>query len=379
MDFSWTEEQSAIRELAREILEAEAPTDRVKASERSDAWLDDALYKALAEANLLGIAIPEAHGGMGMGYLELCVLLEEVGRVVAPGPWLSTLVSSALPIAEFGTDAQRAAWLPRIASGDVQLSAALQDAGSAELSLPATTATKAGDGYTLDGEKRFVPLARTSAVLLVPAATDDGVGIFFVEPGASGVSIDTDRISTGEPLSTVRLAGVTVGADARLGGEAGDGRAILEWLEPRLLAAIAALQVGVSERALRITADYVTEREQFGVPIGSFQAVQHRSADGFIDVEALRWVTWRAVCRLAIGGGDLRDALVAKVWAANAGSRIANSGLHLHGGLGSDVDYPIHRYFLWSKSLELAYGGEGASLAKLGADLAANGPRLEAV
>ena len=375
MNFHWTEEQEAIRELARTILEAEAPIDRVKAAEQTDAWLDVALWQQLAEANLLGIAIPEAHGGMGMGFLELCVLLEEVGRVVAPGPWLGTLVASALPIAEFGTDAQQAAWLPKLASGAVQLTAALQDAGSAELAAPACKAVAGPDGVTLDGEKRFVPLARQAAAILVPAATESGVGIFLVEPGATGVQIETDRISTGEPLSTLRLSGVNVAADAQLGGPGADGAAMLRWLEPRLLTAIAALQVGVSERALRITADYVSEREQFGTPIGSFQAVQHRSADGYIDVETLRWVTWRAACRLSVGGGDMRDALVAKVWAANAGSRIANSGLHLHGGLGSDIDYPIHRYFLWSKSLELAYGGASASLARLGQDLAQNGPR----
>jgi alkylation response protein AidB-like acyl-CoA dehydrogenase len=147
------------------------------------------------------------------------------------------------------------------------------------------------------------------------------------------------------------------------------------WLHERALVASAVLQAGVSERALRMTADYVRERVQFGVPIGSFQAVQHRCADGFIDLEALRWSAWRAAWRLAEGLPAAREAAVAKFWAADAGSRIANAALHLHGGLGADVDYPIHRYFLRSKALELCLGGAAPQLAWLGSELARSGPK----
>jgi alkylation response protein AidB-like acyl-CoA dehydrogenase len=149
---------------------------------------------------------------------------------------------------------------------------------------------------------------------------------------------------------------------------------MLRWLAPRAATAVAAVQAGVSERALRITADYAKERVQFGVPIGSFQAVQHRVADGFIDLEAMRWTLWQAAWRLAEGLSGEREADVATFWAAEGGSRIANASLHLHGGLGSDVDYPIHRYFLWSKALELHGGGASATLARLGAELARTGP-----
>jgi alkylation response protein AidB-like acyl-CoA dehydrogenase len=138
---------------------------------------------------------------------------------------------------------------------------------------------------------------------------------------------------------------------------------------------VAAQQVGVSERALEITTAYVRDREQFGVPIGSFQAVQHRSADGFIDLEAMRWTMWRAAWLLAAGQPAGRDAMVAKFWAADAGSRIANSTIHLHGGIGSDVDYPIQRYFLWAKSLELTLGSASPMLRRLGQDMAATGPQ----
>jgi alkylation response protein AidB-like acyl-CoA dehydrogenase len=163
---------------------------------------------------------------------------------------------------------------------------------------------------------------------------------------------------------------VRVADDARLPA---DGVEVVRWLHARALTALAALHVGVCDRALAITAAYTRERIQFGVPIGIFQAVQHREADAFIDLEAMRWTTWRAVLRLAEELPAEREARVAKFWAADAGPRIANAALHLHGGTGSDVDYPIHRYFLWSKALELALGGASAQLAALGADIATRG------
>jgi alkylation response protein AidB-like acyl-CoA dehydrogenase len=374
MDFSFSEEQQVIRGLAAEILGAELTAERVKAAERAADWTDAGLWRQLAAANLLGVAIPEAHGGMGMGFLELCVLLHEVGRAVAPGPWLATLVHGALPLAEFGTDAQRRAWLPRVAAGTARLAAGLEDAGSAEAAPPATRARADGADCVLDGAKRAVPGAGAADLLLVPASDARGSGIYLVDPRAAGVTLTASVISTGEPLFDVSLAGVRVPAAARLGGADADGAAILRWLAPRAQSAVAALQAGVSERALRITADYVKERVQFGVPIGSFQAVQHRVADGFIDLEAMRWTLWRAAWRLASGLPAERDAAVAAFWAAEGGSRIADAGLHLHGGLGADVDYAIHRHFLWSRALEQQGGGASATLARLGRGLVSTGP-----
>jgi alkylation response protein AidB-like acyl-CoA dehydrogenase len=374
MDFSFSEEQEAIRALAAEILGAEMSQERLRAAEREPDWIDAALWRKLAEANLLGVAIPEAYGGMGMGFIELSVLLEQVGRAVAPGPWLATLVHGALPLAEFGSEAQKQAWLPRVATGKARLATALEDAGSAERAAPATRARAGGAGFVLDGAKRAVAGAGAADLLLVPASDERGVGIYGVERGAAGLSLSASVTSPGEPLFDVTLSGVAVAADGRLGGPDADGAAILTWLAPRALTALAALQVGVSERALRMTADYVKERVQFGVPIGSFQAVQHREADCFIDLEAMRWTLWRAAWRIAAGLPAERDAAVAKLWAAEGGSRIANASLHLHGGLGSDVDYPIHRHFLWSKALELSGGGAGATLARIGRELARTGP-----
>ncbi len=369
MDFAFTEEQTTVQELAREILGNEASLDRVKEAERSEHGLDEALWAQLAEANLLGIAIPEEHGGMGMGILELCCLLEEVGRRVAPVPVLETLVLGALPLADHGSEAQKAAWLPKVAAGEALLTAALDDAGSEDVLAPATTARRNGDAWALSGRKRFVALAGRADRVLVPAWSDAKPSLFLVDPRGAGVALEGARISTGAPLYEMALDG----ARGELLGEE-DATGALIRLRDAALVGLASLQTGVSSEAIAITRGYVSEREQFGVPIGSFQAVQHRAADGFIDLEALRWVTWRAAYKIAAGEPAEREARVAKYWAANAGARIAGACVHLHGGMGSDTDYPIQRYFLWSRALELSQGGATPQLVALGRDLAACRP-----
>jgi hypothetical protein len=341
------------------------------------------LWKTLAEANLLGVAVPEAQGGMGLGLLEVCTLLEEIGRAVAPVPVLASLVLGGLPIARFGSEAQQERWLRALATGGAILSAALVDAASDDVAQPATRARRDGNsrqpsgssGWILDGAKRLVPAAARAVRILVPARTDAGVGIFLVDPNASGVALTAQRTSTGERLFDVTLAGVRVAADDLLGGDAKSGAVAVRWIHDCALTALCVTQVGVSERALEITAAHLKERIQFGVPIGSFQSVQHRAADCWIDLQSMRWTAWRAACRIAEDEDATRETSVAKFWAADGGSRLANTAQHLHGGLGVDVDYSIHRYFLWSKAIELSLGAATPQLVRLGRDMAITGPR----
>jgi alkylation response protein AidB-like acyl-CoA dehydrogenase len=380
MDFRFGEEQGAIRELARGILDKEVTPERLKAVEAAGEPLDARLWATLAEANLLGVAVPAEQGGMGLGLLELLVLCEEVGRAVAPAPVAAVLAAAGLPLARFGDPGQRAAWLAPLAAGEALLAAALDDAGSEEVDRPATRARRDGAGWRLEGAKRFVPLGPRAARVLVPAATDEGTAVFLLDPGASGVRWTAARTSLHVPLHALELDGAPVAAGARLGGAAGaDGAAAARFARDCGLAAVCATQIGVSERALEITTGHLRERVQFGAPIGSFPAVQQRAADAWIDLQALRWTAWRAAWRLAEGLPAERELLVAKFWAAEAGSRIADTAQHLHGGIGVDLDYPIHRYFLWSKALELSFGGATPTLARLGRDLAAHPPGPEAL
>jgi alkylation response protein AidB-like acyl-CoA dehydrogenase len=236
------------------------------------------------------------------------------------------------------------------------------------------SARREGTSWRLDGKATLVPAAHLAARILVPARGEHGVAIFLLDPTAAGVTITRRETSRGEPLSDVACAGVLL-SDEDLLGEQVHSTAAREWMVQRATIATCAMQVGVSARALEMTAAYVRERVQFGVPIGSFQAVQHRAADGYIDLDAMRWVTWRAAWKLVSDLPAERDVAVAKFWAADAGARIAASAQHLHAGIGVDVDYPIHRYFLWSKALELSFGSATAQLAELGRDMARNPPR----
>jgi alkylation response protein AidB-like acyl-CoA dehydrogenase len=374
MDFGFSEEQKSLQQLAREILEKEVTPERLRAIESETEWFDRPLWSTLAEAGLLGLAVPEDLGGMGYGILETCMLLQEIGRVVAPVPALPALVLGGLPIAAFGTDEQKKKWLPSVMSGETILTAALLDAESSDVTMPATQARQERAGWRLNGCKLHVPAAHLASRILVPATTTDGAGIFLVDPREKGVTLTRHETSTGEPLFTTDLYDVALQADDLLGDDSTCGGDTAAWMHDHALVALCATHVGVAAKALEITSGYVSQRVQFGVPIGTFQAVQHRAADGYVDVEAMRWVTWRAAWKLSHGLPATRETMVAKFWCAEGGSRVVNSAQHLHGGIGVDLDYPVHRYFLWSKALEISLGSASPQLARLGRDMARTGP-----
>lgn len=369
MDFSFTEDQEAVGRLAREILTKEISVERLRAAERDPDWFDRDLWATLVEAGLVGLAAPESAGGMGLGFLEACSFLVEVGRAVAPVPVMPVVVAT-LALAHHGTAEQQQRWLEPVAAGRAIVTVALDDAASADPASPGTRARRDDGSWVLSGCKRHVRAAHVADRLLVSAAVDEGGALFLVDPGADGVRTTRQRISTGEILTTVELDGVRVGTNDLVGSDAGVTGDRVMWLADRALVAACAVQVGVSERALEITAGHLRERVQFGVPIGSLQAVQQRAADAFIGLTAMRWCMWRAAWRLAAGLPASAEAAIAKFWAADAGSAIANAAQHLHGGLGVDLDYPIHRYFLWSKSLELELGSATEQVTRLGKYLA---------
>lgn len=371
MDFAFSPDQEALRDLARKICQDHVTHDRLKAVEQTPDGFDRELWSALARANLLGLALPEEHGGVGLGLIELCLVLEQIGATVAPVPlWASALLGAA-PIAEFGDDAQCGRWLPGVASGETILTAALTEFPAEEPAAPETRATRDGAGWRLDGVKQCVPAAHLAARVLVPARTGDGaVGVFLLDPRASGVTLERQIATNKEPLARMTLAGAAVAAGDVL-GDPEDGRAIVEWLVDRAMVGLCAMELGVVERALRLTAQYTIERKQFDRPIASFQAVQQRSADAYIDVEGIRLTLWQAAWLLSEGRPAREEVLAAKFWAADAGHRIVYTAQHLHGGIGVDVDYPLHRYYLWSKAIELNLGSGARQLARLGELIAA--------
>lgn len=374
MDFSLSEEQQAIGDLARQILEDQVTPDRLKEVEAAAAaghgdGVDRKTWIELAKANLLGVALPEAGGGSGLGYLAACVVLYEIGRTVAPVPVLPSVVMAGLPIAEFGTPEQQGRVLPGLVSGERIATAALIEPGTDPI-RPATTAVAEGGGWRLEGTKLCVPAGMAADLVLVPARTGEGsVGVFMVDTGARGVSRIAERTTSGLPEARLELASVVVGPDDVL-GRPDEGATIVEWLTDRATAAICVAAAGLCETAVRLTAEYTKTREQFERPIASFQAVGQRAADAYIDAEAVRLTAWQAAWRLDAGMPASAEVAVAKFWAADGGQRVVHAAQHLHGGIGVDRDYPLHRYFLWAKQLELTLGGATASLLRLGGMLA---------
>jgi alkylation response protein AidB-like acyl-CoA dehydrogenase len=370
MDFSLTQEQQDIKALAAKILADLAPPESLPDFEQPRDWFDERLWRELAGAQLLGIGLAEDVGGGGMGIFEVCVLLEEAGRACAPVPLWPTLLLGAAPIDAFGSPALRSALLPGVIAGNVVLTAALAEESSRDVLRPACTAERDGNGWVLDGVKSFVPAAASAARILVTARTGpSSVGVFAVEPGAPGVTLEPQATTTGENEYRVTLKAVRVDADSVI-GDAADGTRVVEWIVERAIAGLCAMEVGVADRALRMAAEYTGNRRQFGKPIATFQAVAQRAADAYIDLEAVRLATWQAVWRLAQGLPAKRELSIAKFWAAEGGHRACYAAQHLHGGIGVDKDYPLHHFYLQSRRIELTLGGAHTHLAELGKRLA---------
>jgi len=362
MDFAFTQDQETVAKVARQLFEHRATPEHLTELEAGDVRHDEAMWRELAATDLLGISLPESVGGSGQGFVELTVLLAEVGWAVAPVPVYATVLLGADTIARFGDDAQRKQYLPGVVDGSLLLTAGLAEPGRSDPTAPVTTARRDGDGWRLDGVKELMPAAQLAQTMLIPAALDGGeAGVFLLDTDAAGVDIRSVVTTNGEPHADVFLDGAV--AAERLTG----GREVLESLYARALVGLCAIQLGVTERALKLAASYTTEREQFGRPIGSFQAVQQRMADAFIDVEAIRWTMWQAAWHLDQGGPPGRHAAVAKFWSAEAGSRVTATAQQVHGGIGIDITYPLSRYFLWAKHNELTLGSASAQLARLGA------------
>ncbi|MGI9591389.1 MAG: acyl-CoA dehydrogenase family protein [Myxococcota bacterium] len=371
MDFSYTEEQQSIIDLASQILRDGTAQERLREIEKADGpRFDRQLWSQLGEAGLLGVAIPEEQGGADLGFLEVAGIIEQVGRTAAPVPVLETVVQGALPLTEFGSDAQKETWLPKIASGEAIFTAALTEP-EGDPRRPLTRATPDGDGWKLSGTKFCVPFAEIADAMLVPAATGGAgaVGVFLVDPKTAGVSITPLETTAGQPEARVDLEDVRVEAGAVL-GDAEKGLPIVDWLVEHTNAALANLGLGACTEALELTKEYAKTRKQFDQPIAMFQAVGHRAADAYIDLEGVRLTTLQASWRLSAGLPAAKEVLLAKHWVSEAGNRVVHAATHLHGGVGVDREYPLHRFFLMVRQLQLTLGASTPSLVALGKLLA---------
>ncbi|MEZ5169327.1 MAG: acyl-CoA dehydrogenase family protein [Acidimicrobiia bacterium] len=366
MDFSLTEDQEDLRGLARRILSDRVTHDHLKEVEAGDG-LDRSTWDELATAGLVGIACSEENGGGGLGFLEVAIVLEEIGRHVAPVPYLSS-VTSALAVDRFGTDTQRSAVVPGAVAGTALLTPALSEQANPDPARPTTTARETDSGWALTGSKHAVPWAGVSDTILVPASTRDSAAVFLVAADADGVSMNHETATNDHPVSTITFDGV----EGEPLGDSDVRAAVLPWLLRHTAAGLCVTQAGVCDAALKMTAEYTSSREQFDHPIASFQAVSQRAGDAYIDTLAVNLTAWQAAWRLAEGVPADDEIRIAGFWAADGASRVLHAASHLHGGIGVDVDYPLHRYFTWSRWIELSLGSGSEQLVALGASIAAD-------
>jgi acyl-CoA dehydrogenase len=371
MDFTLTPAQNDLGGLSRQILTDRVTQERLREIEAGQTRFDGALWSELAKAGVLSAALPETVGGAGLGLLEQCSALVEIGRTVAPVPYLPSIVLGASALATFGSPDQQERWAGPAARGELILAAALAEDDGEDAGIPATTAHWSAGGWQLTGAKTTVLAGAVAGLLLVPASTRGGTAVFLVAPDDPGVTVRPQQVTGGDGTALIELTRALVPDDRLLGGSAAGGE-IIDWLVARATVGLCALQLGVTERALELTAAYARSREQFGKPIGSFQAVSQRLADAYIDIEGIRLTLWQAAWRLAEGLPSDTEIATAKFWAAEAGHRVAHTAVHVHGGVGIDMDGDVHRYFVAAKHNEFALGGATAQLRRIGAALASS-------
>ena len=368
MDFTQNDSLAELSALTRRLLADKATPERLSQLEQAGEEFDLNLWQALAGAGVLAAAAPPEAGGDGLGLAGQCAVLAELGRAVAPVPYLGTIVLGAGAIGGFGSAGQVSRWAAPAVAGDLVIAAALTEPDGAGPDRPATLAEPGpAGGWRLTGTKTTVPGGTAAGLFLVPATTGEGTAVFAVGRSDPGVSVRAQRVTSGG-AALLDLLGTELPGD-RLIGE--PGPALPGWLADRATVGLCALQLGVTERALELTAGHARTREQFGRPIGAFQAVAQRLADAYIDVEAIRLTMWQAAWRLEAGLPASQEIATAKFWAADGGHRVAHTAVHVHGGVGIDVSHPLHRYFTAAKGNEFALGGATAQLRRLGALLAA--------
>jgi alkylation response protein AidB-like acyl-CoA dehydrogenase len=366
MDFEFNEDQLVMHETAARVFTDMCTDDKVKELTNAGAatTLHTALWQQLAELGMLGLPFSEQYGGMGMGLLEFCLVLEEQGRTVAPVPLISTVVESAMTIAAGDNEQLKQTLIPKVISGELVLSAASAYTGLQDFDV--LTAKRDGSGLVFSGRSSFASYAGLANGFVVAASDSEGQHlIVYVAKDTDGLRIVEQIAINDEPAGYLMFDNSKISADNIIasGTRAAD---LIERQQERTWVAHAALQVGLLDEGLKRAAVYVSERKQFGRPLGAFQAVGQQAANAYMENESLRSAYWRALDDIEQGNDGAMSAMVAKFWVGEAAHRSAHIFLHIHGGIGQDLDYPIHRYFLWAKQTERYLGAPDKMAVKIG-------------
>jgi alkylation response protein AidB-like acyl-CoA dehydrogenase len=359
MDLGLDEGQQMLRSSARDFLDAECPTTHVRDMEEDERGYTPEMWRKLADQGWLGLIFPERYGGVGLGFLDLTILLEETGRALLPGPFFSTVVLGGMAIMDAGSDAQKAEFLSGISSGQVIATLALTEPSARwDAAGVQATAEATEDGYVISGTKLFVPNANVSDYLLVAARTGESerdVTLFITRSDAKGISQTLLKTIASDRQSEVVFDRVDVPASAVV-GEVNKGWDTIEKVVRWGAAGKCAEMVGGSQQVLDMTVEFAKQRVQFGRPIGSFQAIQHHCANMATDVEGSRYLTYQAAWRLSEGLPAEREVAMAKAWVSEAYRRVCALGHQCHGAIGFTKEHDMQLYSRRAKAAELAFG-----------------------
>ena len=362
MDFSYSEEQEIFRKSVREFLKKECPKDKVRSLEEDEKGYDPEMWRKMAELGWMGVILPEEYGGVGGEFMDLALLMEEIGKNILPSPLLPTILCS-LPILEYGTKKQKEEFLPKIASGEEIWTLALTEAPLAtyEASGIRLNARLEGDNYILKGTKIFVPYAHVANYLLVAARTSEekdpekGITMFIVDAKNPNIKVEVIPTAARDKQCEVKFEEVKIPKDNVL-GEVGKGWEIIEFILQRGAVLKCAEMLGAAEAVLEIANNYAKERVQFDRPIGSFQAIQHKLADMLCEVDGLKYLVYKAAWEISVSSPSKLSISIAKIKANEVYQQICISGIRIHGAIGFTMEHDIGLYFRRVKASEYAFG-----------------------
>ena len=362
MDLGFTEEQEMLRTSARDFLEKECPKTLVKEMAEDEKGYTPELWRKMAELGWMGLVVPEQYGGMEMSFLDLVVLLEEMGRACLPGPYISTVVLGGFAIQAAGNEEQKKELLPKIANGDLILSIALTEP-SAKYD-PASITVKAvpdKDDYLISGTKLFVENAHIADHIVCVTRTkngaspEEGITLFLVDGESQGITTTLLKTIAGDKQCEVIFDNVRVPKKNML-GELDKGWPVVERMLEQATVALCAQMVGGAQAALDMSVAYAKERVQFGRPIGSFQAIQHYCANMVTDVDGSKFITYEAAWKISEGLPATMEVSMAKAWVSEAYRRVTLLGHQIHGGIGFCMDHDMPLYFKRAKAAEPTFG-----------------------
>ncbi|MDZ4277925.1 MAG: acyl-CoA dehydrogenase family protein [Dehalococcoidia bacterium] len=363
MDLGLSEEQELLKNAARDFLEKECPEQHVRDMEEDERGYSPELWKKMAELGWQGLIVPEQYGGQNFSFLDLIILIEEFGRALVPGPFIPTAVGGAIALLEGGSDEQKQQYLPKIASGEQIWTLAFTeptarfDAEGVELEAKAE-----GDGFVLNGTKLFIRDAHVADYLTVVARTskgaspEDGISLFIVDAKSAGISVEQLKTIASDKQCEVKVENVKV-PKANVLGEVDKGWPVFQRIARKGTVVECAYLVGLAQKDFEISVQYAKDRIQFGRPIGSFQAIQHKAADMVTDVDGARFIMYKAAWSVAEDTPEAdMDVHMAKAWCSEATRRVVAHGQQIHGGIGFTKEYVIQLYFRRQKAGELAWG-----------------------